>query len=79
MRVVVDCANGAAYKTAPWALRELGAEVVEIAVEPNGMNINDGCGSTDLGLLKRKVLERRADIGIGLDGDACLLYTSRCV
>lgn len=70
MRVVVDCANGAAYKTAPWALRELGAEVVEIAVEPNGMNINDGCGSTDLGLLKRKVLERRADIGIGLDGDA---------
>ncbi|MBN8648898.1 MAG: phosphoglucosamine mutase [Caulobacterales bacterium] len=70
LRVVIDCANGAAYKTAPWALFELGAEVVEIGVNPNGMNINDGCGSTDLGLLKKTVLERRADIGIALDGDA---------
>ncbi len=70
LRIVVDCANGAAYKTAPWALYELGAEVVEIGVNPNGMNINDGCGSTNLGLLKSTVLERRADLGIALDGDA---------
>jgi phosphoglucosamine mutase len=70
LRVVIDCANGAAYKTAPWALYELGAEVVQIGVEPNGMNINDGCGSTDTALLRRTVLERRADIGIALDGDA---------
>lgn len=70
LRIVIDCANGAAYKTAPWALYELGAEVVEIGVNPNGMNINDGCGSTDLSLLKKTVLERRADIGIALDGDA---------
>lgn len=70
LRVVVDCAHGAAYKTAPWALRELGADVVEIGVEPNGVNINEGCGSTDTGLLRRTVLERRADIGIALDGDA---------
>lgn len=70
LRIVIDCANGAAYKTAPWALFELGAEVVEIAVAPNGMNINDGCGSTDLDLLKTTVMERRADLGIALDGDA---------
>lgn len=70
LRIVVDCANGAAYKTAPWALYELGAEVVEIAVSPNGMNINDNCGSTNLDLLKQTVMERRADIGIALDGDA---------
>jgi phosphoglucosamine mutase len=70
MRIVIDCANGAAYKTAPWALWELGAEVVEIGVSPNGFNINDGCGSTSTGLLRSTVLERRADIGIALDGDA---------
>jgi phosphoglucosamine mutase len=70
LRIVVDCAHGAAYKTAPWALYELGAEVVAIGVEPNGLNINAGCGSTDTALLKRTVLERRADIGIALDGDA---------
>lgn len=70
LRVVVDCANGAAYKTAPWALHELGAEVVEIGVNPNGTNINDGCGSTDVKFLRNTVLERRADIGIALDGDA---------
>jgi phosphoglucosamine mutase len=70
IRVVVDCANGAAYKTAPWALYELGAEVVEIGVAPNGVNINAGCGSTDTALLRQNVLERRADIGIALDGDA---------
>lgn len=70
LRIVVDCANGAAYKTAPWALWELGAEVVEIGVSPNGMNINDGCGSTNLTQLREKVIERRADLGIALDGDA---------
>jgi phosphoglucosamine mutase len=70
LRIVIDAANGAAYKTAPWALYELGAEVVEIGVAPNGTNINDGCGSTDTALLRRTVAERRADIGIALDGDA---------
>ena len=70
LRIVVDCANGAAYKTAPWALWELGADVVEIGVNPNGRNINEGCGSTNTRLLRETVLERRADIGIALDGDA---------
>jgi phosphoglucosamine mutase len=70
MRVVIDCANGAAYKVAPGALWELGAEVIEIGVEPDGFNINKDCGSTDLDALTRKVREMRADIGIALDGDA---------
>jgi phosphoglucosamine mutase len=70
MRVVVDCANGAAYKVAPAALWELGAEVITINGEPNGFNINKDCGSTNpLGLCK-KVHEVRADVGIALDGDA---------
>jgi len=70
LRVVVDCANGAAYKVAPDALWELGAEVVSIGVEPNGFNINKECGSTATDALCRKVHEVRADIGIALDGDA---------
>jgi phosphoglucosamine mutase len=70
LRVVVDCANGAAYKVAPGALWELGADVVSIGVDPDGMNINKDCGSTDLGAISRKVREMRADIGIALDGDA---------
>jgi phosphoglucosamine mutase len=70
LRVVVDCANGAAYKVAPAALWELGAEVVAINVEPNGFNINEDCGSTDPAALCKKVHEVRADIGIALDGDA---------
>ena len=70
MRIVIDCANGAAYKVAPAALWELGAEVFAIHDEPNGLNINEDCGSTHpLGLAK-KVHEVRADIGIALDGDA---------
>jgi len=70
LRVVVDCANGAAYKVAPAALWELGAEVVTINNEPNGFNINEDCGSTHpIGLCK-KVHEVRADLGIALDGDA---------
>jgi phosphoglucosamine mutase len=67
---VVDCANGAAYKVAPEALWELGAEVIRIGVEPNGRNINLKCGSTSPEALADKVREVRADIGIALDGDA---------
>jgi phosphoglucosamine mutase len=70
MRMVIDCANGAAYKVAPAALWEMGADVIAIGVEPDGMNINKDCGSTDLAALQRKVREMRADIGIALDGDA---------
>ena len=70
LRIVVDCSNGAAYKVAPAALWELGAEVVEIGTEPNGVNINLDCGSTSPRKLSRKVMEVRADIGIALDGDA---------
>ncbi len=70
LRVVIDCANGAAYKVAPEVLWELGAEVVSIGVDPDGFNINDECGSTSPELLCRKVRELRADIGIALDGDA---------
>jgi phosphoglucosamine mutase len=70
LRVVVDCANGAAYRVVPAALWELGAEVIPIGVEPDGFNINKDCGSTAPEALTRKVLEMRADIGIALDGDA---------
>ncbi len=70
LRVVIDTANGAAYKVAPTALWELGAEVVQIGAEPNGININDGCGSTHPEAMCAKVRELRADIGIALDGDA---------
>ena len=67
---MLDCANGAAYKAAPEALWELGAEVIKIGVEPNGVNINLDVGSTSPEALARKVREMRADIGIALDGDA---------
>jgi len=70
LRVVVDCANGAAYRVAPDTLWELGAEVFPIAVSPDGFNINDKCGSTSPQRLAEKVRELRADIGIALDGDA---------
>jgi phosphoglucosamine mutase len=70
LRVVLDCANGAAYKVAPIALWELGAEVFTLGVEPDGFNINDQVGSTDTAALRAKVKEVRADIGIALDGDA---------
>ncbi len=70
MRIVMDCANGAAYKVAPEALWELGADVVAIGDKPNGTNINEDCGSTSTAQLCRKVAETRADIGIALDGDA---------
>ncbi|BCH63749.1 phosphoglucosamine mutase [Agrobacterium vitis] len=70
LRIAIDCANGAAYKVAPLALWELGAEVVTIGNEPNGLNINLECGSTHPAALQKKVHEVRADIGIALDGDA---------
>ena len=70
LRIAIDCANGAAYKVAPLALWELGADVVTIGNEPNGLNINLECGSTHPAALSRKVHEVRADIGIALDGDA---------
>jgi phosphoglucosamine mutase len=70
LKVVLDCANGAAYQVAPSALWELGAEVVAIGVTPDGRNINDGCGSTAPGLLQETVVASGADIGIALDGDA---------
>jgi phosphoglucosamine mutase len=70
MRIVVDCANGAAYRVAPAALWELGAEVFSVGVDPDGMNINKDCGSTAPEALSAKVREMRADIGIALDGDA---------
>jgi len=70
LRVVIDCANGAAYRVAPGTLWELGADVISIGVDPDGLNINKDCGSTDLAALSRKVREMRADIGIALDGDA---------
>ena len=70
MKIVVDCANGAAYQVAPSAVWELGAEVVAIGVSPNGTNINDKCGSTHLDLVKESVVASGADIGIALDGDA---------
>jgi phosphoglucosamine mutase len=70
LKVVVDCANGAAYRAAPEVLWELGAEVVPLGVAPNGRNINDGCGSTAPELAARTVRETGADVGICLDGDA---------
>src|SRR5579862_888726 len=70
LRIVVDCANGAAYQVVPEALWELGADVVPVGVEPDGFNINRDCGSTEPAALCAKVKEMRADIGIALDGDA---------
>jgi phosphoglucosamine mutase len=70
LRVVVDCANGAAYKVAPAVLWELGADIVSLGVEPNGANINEDCGSTAPEAMCQKVREVRADFGLALDGDA---------
>lgn len=69
LKIVVDCANGASYISAPLILWELGAEVIEIGNSPDGFNINENCGSTDTRLLSEKVIEEKADIGIALDGD----------
>ncbi|MGI4746473.1 MAG: phosphoglucosamine mutase [Janthinobacterium lividum] len=70
LRIVLDCANGAAYRVAPTALWELGAEVIRIGCTPDGLNINHQCGSTSPRALSTAVLEHRADLGIALDGDA---------
>ena len=68
-KIVVDCANGATYHIAPNVLRELGAEVIEISTDPNGININEKCGATDVKALQEKVLETKADVGLAYDGD----------
>ena len=70
LRLVVDCANGAAYRIAPQVFQELGAEVITVAANPNGLNINDHCGSLFPEVVSAKVREQRADLGISLDGDA---------
>ncbi|MEW5745421.1 MAG: phosphoglucosamine mutase [Nitrospirota bacterium] len=70
LKVVVDCANGAAYKVTPWVLRELGAEVLSINDKPNGININDNCGSLHLDCIAQEVREHGAHLGVAHDGDA---------
>ncbi|HAQ36237.1 MAG TPA: phosphoglucosamine mutase, partial [Alphaproteobacteria bacterium] len=70
LRIVVDCANGSAYKVAPTALWELGAEVIPMNVKPDGFNINDGCGAVMPQLMAKEVVRERADLGIAFDGDA---------
>ncbi|AFJ45531.1 phosphoglucosamine mutase [Shimwellia blattae] len=69
LKIVVDCANGATYHIAPSVLRELGAEVIAVGCSPNGLNINDHCGATDVRMLQERVLAEKADLGIALDGD----------
>ena len=69
MRIVVDAANGAGFRVAPAVFQELGFEVITVACEPNGLNINKECGATDLAMLQAKVVETRADLGVALDGD----------
>ncbi len=69
LKIVVDCANGATYHIAPNVLRELGAQVIAIGVQPDGMNINKECGATDLRQLQQRVLEEQANLGLAYDGD----------
>ncbi|MDE3969018.1 phosphoglucosamine mutase, partial [Glaesserella parasuis] len=68
-KIVVDCANGATYHIAPNVMRELGAEVIEIGTHPNGLNINEKCGATDIKALQQMVVEAGADVGLAYDGD----------
>ncbi len=70
LKVVVDCANGAAYRVAPEVLWELGADVIPVGVDPDGFNINRGCGSTDTAYMREQIIAHGADIGLALDGDA---------
>jgi phosphoglucosamine mutase len=79
LRVLLDCAHGAAHEAGPRALRAAGADVVAIAAEPDGLNINDGCGSTHLEVLQAAMREHGADVGFALDGDAdrCLAVDAR--
>jgi phosphoglucosamine mutase len=67
---VLDCANGAAYQVGPWVFKELGAQVIRLSCEPNGLNINKNCGAVHPDNLRQKVLSEQADLGIALDGDA---------
>ena len=78
MRIALDCANGAAYRTAPAVFSELGAEMIVIGNRPDGFNINEDCGSTHTAALRQAVIEGKADVGIALDGDAdrCLMLTA---
>lgn len=78
LRIVVDCAHGAAYRVAPAALAAAGADLVTLGVEPDGLNINEGCGSTHLDTLRKAVLSHGADAGVAFDGDAdrCLAVTA---
>ncbi len=69
LRIVLDCANGACYKVSPSVFAELGAEVIPLGINPDGYNINDGCGSTHPELVQKEVIKQRADFGISLDGD----------
>jgi phosphoglucosamine mutase len=69
LKIVVDCANGATYHIAPNVLRELGATVIKIGCEPNGMNINQDCGATNIEALRQRVIAEKADLGFALDGD----------
>lgn len=69
LKIVLDCANGATYHIAPNVLTELGAEVIAIGCQPNGLNINQGCGATDVALLQKRVIAEKADIGLAFDGD----------
>jgi len=69
LKIVVDCANGATYHIAPSVMRELGAKVITIGCEPDGMNINEECGATDVRLLQQRVLAEKADVGLAFDGD----------
>nr|WP_301538181.1 phosphoglucosamine mutase [Providencia rettgeri] len=69
LKIVIDCANGATYHIAPNVFRELGAEVITIGCDPNGININEECGATDVRQLQQKVLEEKADVGLAFDGD----------
>ena len=78
LRIVVDCAHGATYHVAPHVLHELGAEVIAIGHEPNGININDGCGATHPAAVRAAVLEHKADLGIALDGDGDRLVMVDC-
>ena len=70
LKIVIDCAHGAAYNVTPTAVWELGADVIAMGVEPNGLNINDGVGSTALDAIQKRVVDEGADLGIALDGDA---------
>ncbi|MGP1953374.1 MAG: phosphoglucosamine mutase [Arsenophonus sp. ET-KM2-MAG3] len=69
LKIVLDCANGATYHVAPNVLSELGAKVITIGCEPNGLNINQGCGATDIAMLQNRVIEEKADVGLAFDGD----------